>query len=141
MGTDALDAMLYAINPDGTPRPVASFSRCDIECSVVNEPDELEDPLISLNDGSWSCDITSIIGIDLSQGPDFYNLGHMIAMKEAFRQYINDFIEYPIKVDEAVMKSCPNKRVSYLAAHARKKRTRKKNFNRAIRILQRNDIL
>lgn len=141
MGTDALDAMLYAINPDGAPTPVASFGSCNVECSIVNEPAELEDPLNSLNDGSWSCDISSIIGIDLSRGPDFYNLNHMIAMKEAFLQYINDFIEYPIKVEDAVMNSCPNKRVSYLAAHARKKRTRKKNFSRAIRILQRNDIL
>lgn len=141
MGTDALDAMLYAINPDGTPTPVASFSSCNVECDIANEPNELEDPLNSLNDDSWSCDISSIIRIDLSHGPDFYNLDHMIAMEEAFPQYINDFIEYPIKVEEAVMNSCPNKRVSYLAAHARKKRTRKKNFNRAIRILQRNDIL
>lgn len=141
MGTDALDAMLYAINPDGAPTPVASFGSCNVECGIVNEPDELEDQLNSLNDGSWSYDISSIIRIDLSRGPDFYNLNHMIAMKEAFLQYINDFIEYPIKVEEAVMNSCPNKRVSYLAAHARKKRTRKKNFNRAIRILQRNDIL
>lgn len=141
MGTDALDAMLYAINPDGTPRPIGSFDSCNVEYSVVNEPDELEDPLISLNNESWSCDISSIIGIDLSRGPDFYNLDHMIRMKEAFLQYIDDFIEYPIKVEEAVINSCPNKRVSYLAVHARKKRTRKKNFNRAIRILQRNDIL
>lgn len=141
MGTDALDAMLYAINLDGTTTLVDSFSSCNVECSIVNEPDEFEDPLNLLNDGSWSCDISSIIGIDLSQSHDFYTVDYVIATKEAFLQYINDFIEYPIKVEEAVMKSCPNKRVSYLATHARKKRTRKKNFNRAIRILQRNDIL
>lgn len=132
MGTDALDAMLYAIDPDGTPTLVASFNNCNIECSIANEPAELEYPLISLNDGSWSCDISAIIGIDLSQGHDFY--------KEAFLQYINNFIEYPIKVEEAVIKSCPNKRVSYLAAHARKKRIRIKNLNRAIRICEKEGI-
>lgn len=137
MGTDALDAMLYAINPDGEPTPVASFGSCNVECSIVNEPDELEDPLNSLNDGSWSYDISSIIGIDLSPSHDFCTVDHVVKMKEAYRQYFDNFIRYPIAVSE----SCPNKRVSYLATHARKKRTRKKNFNRAIRILQRNDIL
>ena len=141
MGTDALDAMLYAINPDGAPTPVASFGSCNVECSIVNEPDELEDPLNSLNDGSWSYDISSIIGIDLSQGHDFCNVDYMIVTKEAYRQYFDKFIMYPNHLLFAVIESCPNKRVSYLIAHARKKRTRKKNFNRAIRILRRNDIL
>lgn len=123
MKSDALAAMLYAINPDGTPSPVASSGICNVKRGIVNEPAAL--------------DISSIIGIDLSQSHDFYTMGHVIKMKEAYRQYFDNFIRYPIAVSE----SCPNKRVSYLAAHARKKRTRKKNFNRAIRILQRNDIL
>lgn len=131
MGTDALDAMLYAINLDGTTTLVDSFG------NIVNEPAELEDTLNALNDGSWSYDISSIIGVDLSQSHDFYTVDHVIKMKEVYRQYFDKFIRYPI----AVREFCPNKRVSYLAAHARKKRTRKKNFNRAIRILQRNDIL
>lgn len=37
----------------------------------------------------------------------------------------------------AVLSACPNRRVVYLADHARKKRTRKKNFHRAAKILER----
>ena len=37
----------------------------------------------------------------------------------------------------AVLGACPNKRVVYLADHAKKKRTRKKNFHRAVKILER----
>lgn len=36
---------------------------------------------------------------------------------------------------DAILKCCLNKRVVHLALHASKARTRKKNFNRAIRIL------
>lgn len=39
-------------------------------------------------------------------------------------------------IREAVLRCCPNKRVAHMAFHAKKPRTRKKNFNRAIRILE-----
>lgn len=39
-------------------------------------------------------------------------------------------------VYEAVINCCPNKRVVHLALHAKKARTRKKNRNRAFRILE-----
>ena len=41
-------------------------------------------------------------------------------------------------VYEAVINCCPDKRVVHLALHAKKARTRKKNRNRAIKILERN---
>ena len=41
-------------------------------------------------------------------------------------------------VCEAVINCCPDKRVVHLALHAKKARTRKKNLNRAIRILEEN---
>lgn len=37
---------------------------------------------------------------------------------------------------EVIIRCCPNKRVIHLALYAKKPRTRKKNFNRAIRILE-----
>lgn len=37
---------------------------------------------------------------------------------------------------EAVLEHCQNKRVVHLARHAKRFRTRKKNFNRAIRTLE-----
>ena len=39
-------------------------------------------------------------------------------------------------IREAVIRCCPNKRLVHLALYAKKPRTRKKNFNRAIRILE-----
>nr|DAP85223.1 MAG TPA: hypothetical protein [Caudoviricetes sp.] len=35
-----------------------------------------------------------------------------------------------------VYNCCPNKKIVHLAKHARKRKTRKKNFNRSIRILE-----
>jgi hypothetical protein len=37
---------------------------------------------------------------------------------------------------EVIIRCCPNKRVVHLALYAKKPRTRKKNFNRTIRILE-----
>ena len=39
-------------------------------------------------------------------------------------------------VRKIIIECCPNKRVVYLALHSRKKRTRQKNFHRAIKILE-----
>ncbi len=36
----------------------------------------------------------------------------------------------------SIFDCCPNKKVAHLAKHARKRKTRKKNFNRCIRILE-----
>ena len=41
-----------------------------------------------------------------------------------------------IGVTDAIIKCCPNRRVVHLALYSRKKRTRKKNFHRAIKILE-----
>ena len=40
-------------------------------------------------------------------------------------------------IRDTVLKCCPNKQVVYLASHAKKSRARKKNFHRAIKILER----
>ena len=39
-------------------------------------------------------------------------------------------------IRDAILRCCPNKQVVHLTFHARKPRIRKKNFNRAIRILE-----
>lgn len=41
-----------------------------------------------------------------------------------------------ISTDINVVKCCPNRKVAYLATHSKKRRTRKKNFHRAIKILE-----
>ena len=37
---------------------------------------------------------------------------------------------------DVVIKYCPNRKVVYLATHSKKRRTRKKNIHRAIKILE-----
>ena len=37
---------------------------------------------------------------------------------------------------DVVVKCCPNRKVVYLATHSKKRRTRKKNIHRAIKILE-----
>ena len=37
---------------------------------------------------------------------------------------------------DVVIKCCPNRKVAYLATHSKKRRTRKKNIHRAIKILE-----
>ena len=37
---------------------------------------------------------------------------------------------------DVVIKCCPNRKVVYLATHSKKRRTRKKNIHRAIKILE-----
>ena len=41
----------------------------------------------------------------------------------------------------SMLNMCPNKKVVHLAENARKPRTRKKNFNRAIKIVERGDSI
>ena len=38
--------------------------------------------------------------------------------------------------NDVVVKCCPNRKVAYLAIHSKKRRTRKKNVHRAIKILE-----
>ncbi len=112
MGTDALDAMLYAISSGEAYARMASYNGCPVKTYTENG---IEWPILSLD--NWSTTV------------------------EAYTQFFEHIANHLIELDTYLIDICPNKRVSYLAAHARKKRTRKKNFNRAIRILQRNDIL
>lgn len=120
MKSDALAAMLYAINPDGTPSPVASSGICNVKRGIVNEPAAL--------------DISSIIGIDLSRAHDFYTMIDVNKTITAYAAYIKYLLDDCKNVEELIAKQCPNRRVAYLILHAKKERTRKKNVNRACRI-------
>lgn len=60
-------------------------------------------------------------------------------LTESFEWVCNlsrDVIMTIIGLRGVVIKCCPNKRVAHLALHAKKARTRKKNFHRAIKILE-----
>ena len=69
---------------------------------------------------------------------DFVNaLSDLEASFECVARINEEAIMTLLGLRVAVLSACPNKRVVYLAGHARKKRTRKKNFHRAVRILER----
>ena len=69
---------------------------------------------------------------------DFVNaLSNLEASFECTARFNEEAIMTLLGLRVAVLGACSNKRVVYLANHARKKRTRKKNFHRAVKILER----
>lgn len=110
MGIEVTGCGLYVLGPDGQYSMVGSTDYCDIECTTTDEVDELD---------CLSQSITNLTGSFI---------GTVQLTKEMFMAILG--------FNKAIIAVCPNKRVAYLATHARKKRTRIKNLNRAIRILE-----
>lgn len=112
MGLEVTGAGLYTLGSDGHYSTIESINNCDIEYTTSDDN--------KLNHLSRS----------------FTNLtesftGTMQLTKEMFMAILG--------LNKAIIAACPNKRVAYLAAHAKKKRTRIKNLNRAIRMLEKAD--
>ena len=76
-------------------------------------------------------------GIDPVVNDFMYSLSNLEASFECAARITEEAIVTLLGLRVAVLSACPNRRVVYLADHARKKRTRKKNFHRAARILER----
>ena len=96
---------VYISNPDGT-----SIGRLDInDCSIEDE-DEFN--YISNN-------INNTIE----------------ASFEVACRMLEEALFYISGARDVVVKCCPNRKVVYLATHSKKRRTRKKNIHRAIKIL------
>lgn len=112
MGIEVTDVGLYVIGSDGQYSMFESINDCDIECTTSDEIDELN---------RLSQSITNLT-------ESF--TGTVQLTKEMFMAILG--------LNKAIIAACPNRRVAYLATHARKKRTRIKNLNRAIRILEEN---
>lgn len=110
MGIEITGGGLYVLGPDGQYSMVGSIDDCDIECTTIDEVDELD------------CLSRSITNLSRSF------TGTVQLTKEMLMAILG--------LNKAIIASCPNKRVAYLATHARKKRTRIKNLNRAIRMLE-----
>ena len=55
---------------------------------------------------------------------------------EAACRMFEEALLYISGARDAVVKCCPNRKVAYLATHSKKRRTRKKNIHRAIKILE-----
>ena len=108
--TDKIDistGTLYFISDDGT----------------VSEPVKVNDIDVEFTE-------------DTSDDISFINLKHS---EDTFtftaKTYKHPLLEL-LGIRKAVLDICPNKRVTHLATHHRKRRTKIKNFNRAIRILE-----
>ena len=104
---------VYISNPDG-----ASIGRLDInDCSI-----ECEDEL-------------NYISNDIS--PIKFQINNIIeASFEVACRMFEEALLYISGARDVVIKCCPNRKVAYLATHSKKRRTRKKNIHRAIKILE-----
>lgn len=99
---------LYITNPDGTHSLVGHIT--NVECT--SEDNDISVPVVSLAD--------------------------LEATFTALGKVAKDVMLAITGVYEAVINCCPDKRVVHLALHAKKARTRKKNRNRAFKILEEN---
>lgn len=99
---------LYFTEPDGSYSLLGHVT--EVEC--MTEDNDISVPVVSLAD--------------------------LEASFTAIAKVTKDVILAITGVYEAVINCCPDKRVVHLALHAKKPRTRKKNLNRAIKILERN---
>ena len=99
---------LYITNPNGSFEPIGA----KIESFEVEEPCKYAD------------DMTYISLFDTA------------ASFECIAKLSKEAIMALYGIREAVLRCCPNKQVVHLAFYAKKPRTRKKNFNRAIKILE-----
>ena len=103
---------IYISNPDGTPIVHVDINNYSIECE-----DE-----INYN----SNDINNAIGINNTIEASFEATYHML----------EEALLYISGARDVIIKCCPNRKVVYLAIHSKKRRTRKKNIHRAIKILE-----
>ena len=55
---------------------------------------------------------------------------------EVICRMLEEALLYISGARDIVIKCCPNRKVAYLATHSKKRRTRKKNIHRAIKILE-----
>lgn len=103
---------IYISNPDGT-----SIGRLDInDCSI-----ECEDECKCEDEFNY---ISNAINNTIE------------ASFEVACRMLKEALFYISGARDVVIKCCPNRKVVYLATHSKKRRTRKKNFHRAIKILE-----
>ena len=111
---------VYVYNQDGTP----------IRCAVyISKPDGTAIRFADLNECSIECeDEINYISNDINNAIE--------ASFEATCRMFEEALLYISGARDVVTKCCPNRKVAYLATHSKKRRTRKKNIHRAIKILE-----
>lgn len=99
---------IYISNPDGTLIRFADVNDCSIECEDKGEFNYISNNINNTIEASFEV---------------------ACRMPEEALLYISG-------ARDVVVKCCPNRKVAYLAIHSKKRRTRKKNIHRAIKILE-----
>ena len=100
---------VYISNPDGASIGRLDINNCSIECENENE------------------DEFNYISNDINNTIE--------ASFEVACRMFEEALFYISGARDVVVKCCPNRKVVYLATHSKKRRTRKKNIHRAIKIL------
>ena len=113
---------VYIYNQDGTP------TRCAV---YISNPDGATIGHADINDCSIECE----------REDKFNYISNVInnTIEASFEETCRMFEEALLYISGArdvVIKCCPNRKVAYLATHSKKRRTRKKNVHRAIKILE-----
>ena len=118
---------VYIYNQDGTP------TRCAV---YISNPDETSTERLDINECSIECeDEINYISSDID--PVKFQINNAIeALFEATCRILEEALLYSSGASDIVIKCCPNRKVAYLATHSKKRRTRKKNIHRAIKILE-----
>ena len=97
----------------------------------ISNPDETSIGHLDINDRSIECedeDEFNYISIDINNTIE--------ASFEVACRMLEEALFYISGARDVVIKCCPNRKVVYLATHSKKRRTRKKNIHRAIKILE-----
>ena len=97
---------LYILNDDETPKKFGEVKDVEVE--------------------EWAGDVSDFV----------VPVTGMEATFEALCTISKDIMLALLGIRDSVLDLCPNKKVVHLARHGRNKKIRKKNFNRAIRILE-----
>ena len=118
---------VYVYKPDGTP------TRCAV---YISNPDGTSTERLDINECSIECeDEIDYISNDID--PVKFQINNIIkASFEATCRIFEEALLYISGARDVVIKCCPNRKVVHLAIHSKKRRTRKKNIHRAIKILE-----
>ena len=104
---------VYVYNQDETPIGHTDINECSIECE-----DEINYISNDINPIKFQINNTIETSFDVAC------------------RMLEEALLYVSGARDVVIKCCPNRKVVYLATHSKKRRTRKKNIHRAIKILE-----
>ena len=99
---------VYILNSDETTSPFGRINGAEIETTPTVEDEHVYIP----------------------------NIGDYEATIEGICKFYKNALMYLTGVSQLAIDMCPNRKVVHLAKHAKKRRARKKNLNRAIYILE-----